>query len=80
MTTSKRALLRASLAVMAGIIATPGWAADDPAPADSADDILITAQRQKQTIENTPNTRAGVDAEILHTVEQTVRDVLADQA
>ncbi len=69
MTTSKRALLRASLAVMASIIATPGWAADDPAPADSADDILITAQRQKQTIENTPNTRAGVDAE---TIARTV--------
>ena len=63
MTISPRALLRASFAVLASTTALPAWAADNPPPTDVAgDDILITAQRQKQTIENAPNVTASIDA------------------
>ncbi|MDB5678654.1 TonB-dependent receptor [Sphingomonas bacterium] len=65
MTISTRALLRASLAVLASTAAMPAWAADDSVPDTDPgkDDILIVAQRQKQTIENTPNAAASVDAD-----------------
>ena len=66
MTISTRALLRASLAVLASATALPAWASDVPAPLDEAkDDILITAQRQKQTIENAPNATASIDADTI---------------
>jgi len=65
-TIAKRALLRASLAVLAGATALPAWASDDPAPPDDGrDDILITAQRQKATIENAPNATASIDADTI---------------
>lgn len=65
MTISTRALLRASLAVLASTTAMPAWASADPTPdaGPGKDDILIVAQRQKQTIENTPNTSASIDAD-----------------
>jgi iron complex outermembrane receptor protein len=69
-TIAKRTLWCASLAVMASAIALPAHAADDPAPGDDRrDDILITAQRQQQTIENAPSTRASIDAD---TIARTV--------
>lgn len=43
----------------------PAWASDDPASEESRDDILITAQRQKATIENAPNASASTDADII---------------
>lgn len=43
-----------------------------PAPAQSADDILVTAQKQAQTIENAPSTRVTIDAA---TVAATVNAV-----
>jgi undecaprenyl diphosphate synthase len=65
-TIAKRALWCASLAATASAIALPAHAADDPAPGDDRrDDILITAQRQQQTIENAPSTRASIDADTL---------------
>jgi iron complex outermembrane receptor protein len=65
-TISARASWCASLAVVAGILASPAHAIDDPAPGgDGRDDILITAQRQQQTIENAPSTRASVDGETI---------------
>lgn len=68
-TIAKRTLWCASLAVMASAIA-PAHAADDLVPSDDRrDDILITAQRQQQTIENAPSTRASIDAD---TVARTV--------
>lgn len=69
-TIAKRTLWCASLAAMASAIALPAHAADDPAPADDhRDDILVTAQRQQQTIENAPSTRASIDAD---TIARTV--------
>lgn len=65
MTTTKRALLRASLAVLASATALPAWANDDPPREDALDDILITAQRQKQAIENASNTTASIDADTI---------------
>jgi iron complex outermembrane receptor protein len=65
-TIGHRALLRASFAVLASTTALPAWASDDPALADERkDDILITAQRQKQTIENVPNATASTDADTI---------------
>jgi len=65
-TINARALCCASLAALASATAVPAWAADNPAPAeDGRDDILITAQRQQQTIENAPSTRATVDADTI---------------
>lgn len=74
MTNSRRAVVRAMLAVLASTTALPAWAADRPPPAEvpedaTADDILITAQRQKATIENAPNTTAAIDAD---TIARTV--------
>ena len=52
--------------MLASATALPAWAADGPPPADDAsDDILVTAQRQKQTIENAPNATASVDADTI---------------
>jgi len=69
-TNAKRTLWCAPLAVMASAIALPAHAADDSAPGDDhRDDILITAQRQQQTIENAPSTRASIDA---RTIARTV--------
>ena len=65
MTISTRALLRASLAVLASTTALPAWASDDPVPDDGRDDILITAQRQKQSIENASNATASTDADTI---------------
>jgi len=65
-TISRSALLRASLAVLATTTALPAWASDDPVTADDRrDDILITAQRQKQSIENAPNATASTDADTI---------------
>ncbi|MBS0480374.1 MAG: TonB-dependent receptor [Proteobacteria bacterium] len=64
MTISTRALLRASLAALASATALPARAADGSAPPDDVGpDILITAQRQKATIENAPNTTVTIDAD-----------------
>jgi len=43
----------------------PAWATDNPAPSadDTGADILITAQRQRQSIENAPSTTASIDAD-----------------
>src|SRR4051812_9456649 len=69
-TIAMRALWCASLAATASAIALPAHAADDNAPGDDRrDDILITAQRQQQTIENAPSTRASIDAD---TIARTV--------
>ncbi|WP_066590818.1 TonB-dependent receptor [Sphingomonas pruni] len=79
MTNAKRTLWCAPLAVMASAIALPAHAADDSAPGDDhRDDILITAQRQQQTIENAPSTRASIDAgTIARTVNaMNVEDVI----
>ncbi|MGN6817848.1 MAG: TonB-dependent receptor [Sphingomonas sp.] len=58
--------LCASLAVLASATALPAWASDDPAPGDDRrDDILVTAQRQQQTIENAPSTQASIDADTI---------------
>ncbi|MEO5493053.1 MAG: TonB-dependent receptor [Sphingomonas sp.] len=66
MTIATRTLLRASLAVLASTTALPALAADGPVSPDVAgDDILVTAQRQKQTIENPPNARASIDADTI---------------
>jgi iron complex outermembrane receptor protein len=63
-TNTKRALLRASLAVLASSIAMPAWASSDPVPADeNKDDILITARKQTQSIENAPSGSASTDAD-----------------
>lgn len=78
-TNAKRTLWCASLAVMASAIALPAHAADDSASGDDhRDDILITAQRQQQTIENAPSTRASIDADtIARTVNaMNVEDVI----
>jgi iron complex outermembrane receptor protein len=65
-TIAKRTLWCASLAATASVIALPAHAAEDPAPGDDRrDDILITAQRQQQTIENAPSTRASIDADTI---------------
>ncbi|MES2097447.1 MAG: TonB-dependent receptor [Pseudomonadota bacterium] len=64
MTNTKRALLRASLAVLASSIALPAWASSDPVSTDeSKDDILITARKQVQSIENAPSSAASIDAD-----------------
>src|SRR3954470_13779651 len=69
-TIAKRTLWCASLAAMASAIVLPAHAADDPASGDDRrDDILIIAQRQQQTIENAPSTRASIDAD---TIARTV--------
>ncbi|MEO5937854.1 MAG: TonB-dependent receptor [Sphingomonas sp.] len=66
MTVATRTLLRASLAMLASTPTLPAWAADGPPPTDVvSDDILVTAQRQKQTIENAPNTSASTDADTI---------------
>ncbi len=66
MTISNCALLRATLAMLASTTALPAWASDDPVPTDAGkDDILITAQRQKATIEHAPNTTASTDADTI---------------
>lgn len=66
MTISTRAALRATLAVLASTTALPAWATDGPAsPDDTGPDILITAQRQKATIENAPNATASLDADTI---------------
>ncbi len=78
-TIAKRTLWCVSLAVMASAIAQPARAADDTTPGDDhRDDILITAQRQQQTIENAPSTRASIDAgTIARTVNaMNVEDVI----
>ena len=65
-TIETRTLWCASLAAMASILASPAHAADGPTPADDGrDDILITAQRRQQTIENAPSTRASIDGETI---------------
>jgi len=70
---SKRALLRASFAVLANLTAVPAWASEDPTPDDSRkDDILVVAQRQKQTIENAPATQASTDADRMATTVNAV--------
>jgi iron complex outermembrane receptor protein len=59
---------RVSLAVLAVTLALPAHADDktDKTESDNPQtDILITAQRQQQAIENTPTSRATVDAETL---------------
>ena len=63
MTKTPRAALRASLVLLACSTALPAFASD-PAPDE---DILITAQRQKATIERAPNTSASVDAATIAT-------------
>ncbi len=70
MNTFARAVRGASLVALTGVLASPAYAFDGPAPDDSGrDDILIVAQRQQQTIENAPSTRATVDAD---TIARTV--------
>jgi iron complex outermembrane receptor protein len=73
---------RVSLAVLAVAIALPAYADDkttDPDRDDPQSDIMITAQRQQQAIENAPSTRATTDAETIATttnamnVEDTVK-------
>jgi iron complex outermembrane receptor protein len=67
-TISKSALLRASFAVVASLTAMPARASDDPlAGDDKKDDILVVAQRQKQTIDNPPSTQASIDADRIAT-------------
>ncbi|HEX7695009.1 MAG TPA: hypothetical protein VF409_11000, partial [Sphingomonas sp.] len=70
MNTFARAVRGASLVALTGVLASPAYASDGPAAYDSGkDDILIVAQRQQQTIENAPSTRATVDAD---TIARTV--------
>ena len=65
-TIATRTLWCASLAAMASMLAAPARAADDSTPVDDGrDDILITAQRRQQTIENAPSTRASIDGETI---------------
>lgn len=67
-------LLAASSAALACGIAAPASAQDKaPTPADTGkDDILVVAQRQTETIENVPASRASVDAE---TIRATINAV-----
>ena len=65
MKTPPRALLRAPLLPLA-ICATPALADDLPPPAPT---IVVTAEREAQTIENVPSTRASIDAD---TIARTV--------
>ena len=73
MKTAPRALLRAPLLPLA-IAAAPALAADLP-PAPRPEDILVTAQKQQQTIENAPSTRASIDAD---TIARTVNAVTVE--
>ncbi|WP_174296303.1 TonB-dependent receptor [Sphingomonas bacterium] len=76
---------RAALLLTATLIPlAPAVAADVAAPSadlavvDTADDILITAQRKVQTIENAPASRASVDATTIATTinARNVEDTL----
>jgi iron complex outermembrane receptor protein len=71
---------RVSLAVLAVAIALPAQASDKTTgPDDSQSDILITAQRLQQSIENAPSSRATTDADTIATttnamnVEDTIK-------
>ncbi len=61
-----RALLCAPLPL--AFAAAPSLAADAPPPAD----ILVTAQKQQQTIENAPSTHATIDAATIATTINAV--------
>ncbi|WP_157220234.1 TonB-dependent receptor [Flavisphingomonas formosensis] len=66
MTSLQRAtwpFLAAASIIAFSATAAAAESADAGAPSPSADDILVTAQRQQQTIENAPSTRATVTAE-----------------
>ena len=67
-----RAPLPLCLAPLA-FAATPSLAGDAPPPAD----ILVTAQKQQQTIENAPSSHAGIDAA---TIAATINAVNVEDA
>lgn len=64
---------RPALAAATLSISSPAFAAAPPPPGD----ILVTAQRREQTIENAPSSRATIDAD---TIAATVNAVNAEDA
>jgi iron complex outermembrane receptor protein len=74
------ALVATSLLAMATTVATPAWAEDRAprAPDGGQDDILVTAQRRVQTIENAPVSKASIDAPTIATTinARNVEDTL----
>lgn len=64
-----KSIARASTCVFAMSLSCAAHAADEATATDKTPDILVTAQRQTQTIENAPSTQATVDAaRVLDTV------------
>jgi iron complex outermembrane recepter protein len=62
MTSLSRALAGASLGILAASMSSPARAEDDPAPAQ---DVLVVAQAQQQSIEQSPSSRATVTGDTI---------------
>ncbi|MFA6124165.1 MAG: TonB-dependent receptor [Sphingomonas sp.] len=75
-----RAAVRALALLASATIASPAFAEDaaTPAATTSDEDILVTAQRRTQTIENAPASKASVDAATIATTinARNVEDTL----
>lgn len=80
MTNRSFVLLATSFLAMSTAIATPAFADEHAAPAPDAsqEDILVTAQRRTQTIENAPASKASIDAATIATTinARNVEDTL----